>query len=141
MVFKHKVKPSRCIKATFASLKYDEHFHGTVFPTVLIITIFFLLCHPLQVLLIHYKSRIGTAIRGLYWMKMTMVNSGLKGLKETLVLRNNKLFCHNKLPCRVHTRFMRVLFVKKVYSSSLVRREHGTKVVYRPRPHLSLVFV
>ena len=24
--------------------------------------------------------QIATAIRGLYWMKMTMVNSGLKGL-------------------------------------------------------------
>ena len=35
--------------------------------------------HPLQVIFIHYKSRIATVIRGLYWMKMTIVNSGLKG--------------------------------------------------------------
>ena len=34
-----------------------------------------------QIIFIHYKSKIATAIRGLYWMKMTMVNSGFKGLK------------------------------------------------------------
>ena len=37
--------------------------------------------HPLQIIFIRYKSRIATAIRGLLWMKMTMVNSGMKGLK------------------------------------------------------------
>ena len=31
----------------------------------------------------HYKSRIATTIRGLWWMKMTMVNSGLKGLTRS----------------------------------------------------------
>ena len=35
---------------------------------------------PHPIIFIHYKSRIATAIRGLWWMKMTMVNSGLKGL-------------------------------------------------------------
>ena len=35
--------------------------------------------HQPQAIFIHYKSRIATAIRGLWWMKMTMVNSGLKG--------------------------------------------------------------
>ena len=43
---------------------------------------FSLLFKPLQIIFIHYKSRIEAAIRGLLWMKMTMVNSGLKGLRE-----------------------------------------------------------
>ena len=42
--------------------------------------VFFLLFKLHQIIFIHYKSRIATAIRDLYWMKMTMVNSGLKGL-------------------------------------------------------------
>ena len=37
-----------------------------------------------QIIFIHYKSRIATAIRGLYWMKMTIVNSGLEGLRYCL---------------------------------------------------------
>ena len=41
-----------------------------------------LIFHSLQIIFIHYKSRIATAIRGLLWMKMTMVNSGLKGLTD-----------------------------------------------------------
>ena len=41
---------------------------------------FSLIFKPHQIISIHYKSRIATAIRGLYWMEMTMVNSGLKGL-------------------------------------------------------------
>ena len=36
--------------------------------------------YPHQIIFIYYKSRVATAIRGLWWMKMTMVNSGLKGL-------------------------------------------------------------
>ena len=36
--------------------------------------------HPLQVIFIHCKSGIATEILGLQWMKMTLVNSGLKGL-------------------------------------------------------------
>ena len=40
----------------------------------------FLIFYPLQVIFIHHKSRIATAIRGLWWMKMTVANSGLKGL-------------------------------------------------------------
>ena len=39
-----------------------------------------LLSYPHQIIFIHYKSKIATAIRGLQWMKMTMENSGLKGL-------------------------------------------------------------
>ena len=39
------------------------------------------ICHLLQVIFIHYKSRIAATFRTLWWMKMTMVNSGLKGLK------------------------------------------------------------
>ena len=42
--------------------------------------IFSLIFHPLQLIFIHYKSWITTAIHFLLWMKMTMVNSGLKGL-------------------------------------------------------------
>ena len=30
--------------------------------------------------LLHYKSRIATAIRDVLWMKMTMANSDFKGL-------------------------------------------------------------
>ena len=41
--------------------------------------IFFYLPH-IQVIFIYYKSRIAIAIRGLWWTKMTMINSGLKGL-------------------------------------------------------------
>ena len=49
------------------------------------VTIFFIFVTPFnsvqdEVIFIHYKSRIATAIRGLWWMKKTMVNSGLKGL-------------------------------------------------------------
>ena len=43
--------------------------------------IFFLIYNPLQVIFMHYKSRIATAIRGLWWMKMMIVYSDLKGLK------------------------------------------------------------
>ena len=41
---------------------------------------FSLITGPLQVTIIQYKSRIATAIRGLLWMKMTIVNLSLKGL-------------------------------------------------------------
>ena len=43
---------------------------------------FSLLFHADQdlVIFIHHKSRIATAILDLWWMKMTMVNSGFKGL-------------------------------------------------------------
>ena len=40
---------------------------------------------PHPIIFIHYKSRIATAIRGLWWMKMTMVNSGLKGLSFVMI--------------------------------------------------------
>ena len=43
---------------------------------------FSLLFEQHQVIFIHYKSRIAAAIRGLYWMKMKMVNSGWKGLRQ-----------------------------------------------------------
>ena len=43
---------------------------------------FSLIFHPHQIIFIHYKSRIAKAIRGLKWMEMTMVNSGLKGLSH-----------------------------------------------------------
>ena len=39
---------------------------------------------PHQISFIHYKSRIATAIRGLLWVKMAIVNSGLKGLNDML---------------------------------------------------------
>ena len=41
---------------------------------------FCLIRHTLQIIFIHYKLRIVTAIHGLQWTKMTMVNSGLKSL-------------------------------------------------------------
>ena len=44
------------------------------------------MCHPLEIIFIHYKSRIATAIRGLLWMEMTIVNSGLKGLIRVAVI-------------------------------------------------------
>ena len=45
---------------------------------------FSLIFHPLQIIFIHYKSRIATAIRGLWWIKMTMVISGLKAWRINL---------------------------------------------------------
>ena len=46
---------------------------------------FSLIFHPHQIIFTHYKSRIATAILGLQWVKMTMVNSGFKGLKLVLL--------------------------------------------------------
>ena len=47
---------------------------------------FFVISHPLPShFVIRYESRIAIAIRGLLWMKMTMVNSGLKGLIKALI--------------------------------------------------------
>ena len=43
-----------------------------------------ILFKPYQIIFIHHKSRIVTAIRGLWWMKMTMLNAGLKWLNVTL---------------------------------------------------------
>ena len=43
---------------------------------------FVLIFHSRQVIFIHHKLRIVTAIRDLQWMKMTMVNSGLNWLKH-----------------------------------------------------------
>ena len=48
---------------------------------------FSLIFHPLQVIFIHYKSRIATAIRGLKWIKMTMVHPGFKVLSTVNLLR------------------------------------------------------
>ena len=48
---------------------------------------FFIIFNLLQVIFIHYKSGIATAICGLWWMKMRMVNSGLKGLMLLFVIR------------------------------------------------------
>ena len=42
--------------------------------------------YPRAPALIRCKARIAIAIRGLQWMKMTMVNSGLKGLMLTAFL-------------------------------------------------------
>ena len=56
---------------------------------------------PIQVIFIHYKSRIATAIRGLQWMKMTMVNSGLKGLTLTAL----------KYACKNHTMETKEVFL------------------------------
>ena len=86
-------KPSRCIKESFyisenipiMSLQLGV-LERKGFRTKMILVYqytwrFFLILKPHQIIFIHYKSRIATAIRGLLWMKMTMVNSGLKGLK------------------------------------------------------------
>ena len=48
---------------------------------------------PHQIIFIHYKSRIATAIRGLQWMKMTTVISGLKGLNKKFRLIVRALQC------------------------------------------------
>ena len=74
------------LKHHFASWKNDlifwslvvlgRHFSWNCFKNNSI----FFFCYPLEVIFIYYKSRIATAIRGLWWMKMTMVNSGGKGL-------------------------------------------------------------
>ena len=49
-----------------------------------------------QIIFIHYKSRIATAIRGLWWMKMKMVNSGSKGLnaKKEMSIKLNVRYLH-----------------------------------------------
>ena len=46
--------------------------------------IFFNFFHPHQIIFIHYKPIIVTAIRGLQWMMITMVKSGLKGLRAVI---------------------------------------------------------
>ena len=58
---------------------------------------FSLIFHPLQVIFIHCKSRIATAIHGLWWMKMKMVNSGLKGSRVGL-----SRVAHNK--CKMYVK-------------------------------------
>ena len=92
-------KPSRCIKASFynpENILYFPTIRGfrMKIPMQLVYNTWqlSLICNPLQIIFIHYKSRIATAIRGLYWMKMTMVNSGLKGL----ILTALKYFCINQ---------------------------------------------
>ena len=47
----------------------------------------FFICRSLQVKFINYKSRIATSIRGLWWVKMTTVNLGLKGLTDYCLLK------------------------------------------------------
>ena len=75
-----RVKHSWCIKASFCIFKpwpnflvvWNEHFHEVP----LIITFFFSFAT-------HFRSSSSTTaavICGLYWMKMTMVHSGLEGL-------------------------------------------------------------
>ena len=82
------LSPHDALKHHLSSLKNDLILWNLAvwseffYETVLKITVFFFICHPLQVIFIHYKSRIATAIRGSEWMKMTIVNSGLKGLKK-----------------------------------------------------------
>ena len=53
---------------------------------------FSLIFLSLQVIFILYKSRIATAIRGLWYMNMTMVNSGLKELSIRKILIELLLF-------------------------------------------------
>ena len=50
---------------------------------------FSLLFHPSQLIFIRYKSRIATEIRDLWWMKMTMINSGFKGLNSMRMFKSN----------------------------------------------------
>ena len=52
---------------------------------------FSVIFQQLQIIFIHYKSWIATALRGLSWMKVTMVNSGLKGLKHNSSLLSSSL--------------------------------------------------
>ena len=61
---------------------------------------FSLMCYPLQSMFIHYKSRIATAIRDLYWIKMTMVDYYDKLRLERLIIiilyssvNNSIIFC------------------------------------------------
>ena len=84
-------KPSRCIKASYyipenrLNFPTTKGFRTKIFAKLVTNTWqFSLIFKPHQVIFIHYMSRIATAIRGLYWMKMTMVNAGLKGLKMSL---------------------------------------------------------
>ena len=48
---------------------------------------FFSFVTHFQVIFIHYKWRIATAIYCLWWIKMTMANIGLEGLINQLVLK------------------------------------------------------
>ena len=64
------LNPHDALKHLLASMKnylifnnhgfWNENFHESV----LKITVYFFICHPLQVIFIHYESRIATAIRG-----------------------------------------------------------------------------
>ena len=76
---------------------------------------FSLFFHLHQVIFVHYKSRIATAIRGLQWTRMTMVNSGLKGLKNEHTPFKNYT-CQNVLYLRSLREYLiavHVFFVKK----------------------------
>ena len=59
-----------------------------------------------QIIFIHHKSRIATAIRGLWWMKMTMVNSDLKGLLKKVLLKADTSCCSKQvlvtIPLRIY---------------------------------------
>ena len=61
---------------------YREHFYETL----LMKLIFIFISYPREVIVVHYKSRIATVIRDLWWITMTMVKSGLKvkGLTKTI---------------------------------------------------------
>ena len=85
------LSPHDALKQHFTSLKTDLIFLQPwvlkwIFPCNWFTNTwqFSLLFHSHQIIFIHYKSRIATAIRGLQWMKMTMVNSGLKDLKVNM---------------------------------------------------------
>ena len=85
-------EPSRCIKASFyISEEWLKFPHPGVLERKFSWDccdnndIFSFICDPLQIIFIHYKSRIATTIRGLWWLKMTIASSGLKGLTNRLL--------------------------------------------------------
>ena len=66
---KGRVKPSRCMKASFDIPENRLNFPSTrVFyngNSMKLVYQYMAMFHPLHVIFIHYKSRIATAIRGL----------------------------------------------------------------------------
>ena len=83
-----RVKPSRRLKASFYIPENRPNFpttDGFRMNIPMNTWQFSLLFHPHKIIFIHYKSRIATANGGFEWVKMTMVNSGFKGLIITLL--------------------------------------------------------
>ena len=138
------LSPHDALKHHFTSLKTDliflqQSFLERKFPWNWFTNMwqFSLIFKPPQVIFIHYKSRIATAIRGLLWMKMTMGNSGSKGLMKKTLYNNLIRYTMNEVRLNIlAVKLTRIAWFSAI-SPSILNRFYSNfaKAIFHSNPN------